>query len=220
MNKYKCLVLDHDDTVVRSTPTIHYPAFLEALRVLRPDVKPYTLEEFISYNFKPGIHSLCSDILGMNDEELKTEQDIWRQHTKSVIPPLYEGFKELILRFKDNGGHIAVVSHSEKTVIAKHYLKHFGFVPELIYGWELEVEKRKPYAFPLEDIMKRLKLDPSELLMVDDLKPGLDMAKKCCVDFAAAGWSHIIEEIVTYMKDNSEYYFDDITGLSELIFDH
>ena len=28
--KYKCLVLDHDDTVVDSTASIHYPAFLEA----------------------------------------------------------------------------------------------------------------------------------------------------------------------------------------------
>ena len=25
MLRYPCLVLDHDDTVVQSTPTIHYP---------------------------------------------------------------------------------------------------------------------------------------------------------------------------------------------------
>ena len=34
MLKYPCLVLDHDDTVVRSTPTIHYPAFVETLKAL------------------------------------------------------------------------------------------------------------------------------------------------------------------------------------------
>ncbi|HOK48860.1 MAG TPA: hydrolase, partial [Sedimentibacter sp.] len=29
--KYKCLVLDHDDTAVKSTPDIHYPSFVKAL---------------------------------------------------------------------------------------------------------------------------------------------------------------------------------------------
>ena len=31
--KYPCLVLDHDDTVVASAPTIHYPVFLQALKI-------------------------------------------------------------------------------------------------------------------------------------------------------------------------------------------
>ena len=36
MLNYRCLVLDHDDTVVRSEETVNYPSFLEALKVLRP----------------------------------------------------------------------------------------------------------------------------------------------------------------------------------------
>ena len=34
--KYKCLVLDHDDTVMDSTRLIHHPAFLVYLREVRP----------------------------------------------------------------------------------------------------------------------------------------------------------------------------------------
>ena len=34
MLNYRCLVLDHDDTVVRSEETVNYPSFLEALKVL------------------------------------------------------------------------------------------------------------------------------------------------------------------------------------------
>ena len=30
--KYKCLVFDHDDTVVNSTATIHHPCFAEYLK--------------------------------------------------------------------------------------------------------------------------------------------------------------------------------------------
>ncbi|HHX07698.1 MAG TPA: hydrolase, partial [Erysipelothrix sp.] len=29
--KYKALVLDHDDTVVASTQSVHYPAFVKAI---------------------------------------------------------------------------------------------------------------------------------------------------------------------------------------------
>ncbi len=36
MLNYRCLVLDHDDTVVRSEETVNYPSFLEALKVPRP----------------------------------------------------------------------------------------------------------------------------------------------------------------------------------------
>lgn len=62
MLKFPCLVLDHDDTVVRSTPTIHYPAFVKTLQALRPDVH-WTLEQFIACNFYPGFEAMCRDIL-------------------------------------------------------------------------------------------------------------------------------------------------------------
>ena len=32
--RYKCLVLDHDDTVVNSTATVHYPCFVEYMENL------------------------------------------------------------------------------------------------------------------------------------------------------------------------------------------
>ena len=52
--RYKCLVLDHDDTVVNSTATIHYPAFLEALKLLRPGVT-ISLDDYFRENFDPGL---------------------------------------------------------------------------------------------------------------------------------------------------------------------
>ena len=45
--RYQCLVLDHDDTVVNSTATINYPAFVQTLQKLRPDVH-MTLDDFFS----------------------------------------------------------------------------------------------------------------------------------------------------------------------------
>ena len=43
---YPCLVLDHDDTVVNSTATVHYPCFAEYTAKFFPKAKRYTLEEY------------------------------------------------------------------------------------------------------------------------------------------------------------------------------
>ena len=76
--KYKCLVLDHDDTVVDSSATIHYPSFIEYLKDYRPElVDNYTFESFIVKNFDPGIVSLLADEVGLNEEEMKHEEQYW-----------------------------------------------------------------------------------------------------------------------------------------------
>ena len=43
-------ILDHDDTAVKSTPNIHYPSFVEALKSLRPDIE-LSLNDFVNYCF-------------------------------------------------------------------------------------------------------------------------------------------------------------------------
>ncbi len=214
--KYRCLVLDHDDTVVKSTPDIHYPSFAEALKVLRPGSKPLSLEEFVSYCFQPGFGELCRDILKFNDEEMEYQYSVWKSGTEKV-PDFYRGFPELIVDFKRAGGIITVVSHSEREIIARDYKLKCGMEPDLIFGWEQEEQKRKPSPYPMLEIMKRLGLENSEMLMVDDLKPGLDMARCCGVDFASAGWSHIVPEIREYMKQNSDYYLTTVEELRELV---
>ena len=70
MLNYRCLVLDHDDTVVRSEETVNYPSFLEALKVLRPG-RTITREEFTRWCFSPGFSALCSDYIGLTPEECK-----------------------------------------------------------------------------------------------------------------------------------------------------
>ena len=52
--KYKCLVFDHDDTTVNSTRAIHYPSFVEYMKVARPE-QHWTLEEYMIYNYNPGV---------------------------------------------------------------------------------------------------------------------------------------------------------------------
>ena len=89
----------------------------------------------------------------------------------------------------------------------------------MVFGWELKEDLRKPNAHSLNEIMKQFHLKNSEILVVDDLKPGLVMARSCDVDFACAGWSHLIPSIQEYMQLHSDYYFKNINDLSKFIFE-
>ena len=53
--------------------------------------------------------------------------------------------------------------------------------------------------------------------MIDDLKPGYDMAKSCGVDFAAAGWANDIPEIESFMRQNCRYYCKTVKELAQLL---
>jgi phosphoglycolate phosphatase-like HAD superfamily hydrolase len=215
--KYRCLILDHDDTVVKSTPDIHYPSFVEALKVLRPDMNLLSLEEFVSYCFHPGFLELCKAVLKFSKAEQEHQYKIWKSYTETKAPDFYPGFIELIKEYKKIGGIICVVSHSESKQIIRDYMVNCKLAPDLIFGWELEEQQRKPNPYPITEIMKRFNLDRNEILVVDDLKPGLDMARSCNVPFAGAGWSHIIPEIKDYMEANSDYYFSTVEAFKKFV---
>ena len=91
-------------------------------------------------------------------------------------------------------------------------------MPTLVYGWELGAEKRKPAPYAIHDIMERLSIDASEILVVDDLKPGYDMARAAGCDFAAAGWAYNVPEIEAFMRANCDYYLPTVESLSDLLF--
>ena len=189
MLNYRCLVLDHDDTVVRSEETVNYPSFLEALKVLRPG-RTITREEFTRWCFSPGFSALCSDYIGLTPEEIDVQYDMWRSYVATHIPPPYDGLRPILTRWKQEGGLLCVSSHSARENILRDYRLHFGLEPDQIFDWDLGEDRRKPSPYALQEIMRLYDLRPDELLMVDDLKPGYDMAHACGVPFACAGWSH------------------------------
>ena len=46
------------------------------------------------------------------------------------------------------------------------------------------------------------------------------MARRCGVDFAAAGWANDIPEIETFMRANCDNYFKTIPELSAFLFEN
>ena len=217
MLNYRCLVLDHDDTVVRSEETVNYPSFLEALKVLRPG-RTFTREEFTRWCFSPGFSALCSDYIGLTPEEIDVQYDMWRSYVATHIPPPYDGLRPILTRWKQEGGLLCVSSHSARENILRDYRLHFDLEPDQIFDWDLGEDRRKPSPYALQEIMRLYDLRPDELLMVDDLKPGYDMAHACGVPFACAGWSHDDPEIRAFLRRFSDFYLETVQALEPLLF--
>lgn len=216
--KYKCLVLDHDDTVVASTETIHYPSFIAYLEDYRPHlVKNYTFESFIIKNFDPGILSLLADEVGLNEKELKEEEKYWLDFVETRFPRAFEGMAQIITDFKARGGIVAIASHSMTKYIVRDYEHNCLPSPDVIYGWDIPKENRKPSPWCIFDLCERYNLRPEEILVVDDLKPGYDMARGGGAHFAAAGWAYDVPEIAEFMRENCDYYLSSVAELKALL---
>lgn len=112
-----------------------------------------------------------------------------------------------------------MVSHSAQDNILRDYGVHFGMEPDCIFGWELGPERRKPSPYPIDEILSRYGVSPRELLVVDDMKSGYDMAKTRGVDFAWAGWSRqTVPEVAEFMSQYSDFSFDSPAALERFLF--
>ena len=212
-----CLVLDHDDTTVNSTATVHYPCFVEYMQKYFPNVH-LTLEEYFNANFDPGVVKLFTEICGMTVDQMLDEEAYWKEYTRHHIPVAYGGIREILEEQRRRGGKICVVSHSFRENILRDYRANRLPEPDLVFGWEYPPEQRKPSPWPLQQIMSTWGFRPEELLVVDDLKPGYDMAKAVGVPFAAAGWANDIEKIETFMRANCGLYFKTVVEFGRFLY--
>ena len=214
--RYQCLVFDHDDTVVNSTATIHWPCFVDFLAQRRPGMS-CSLEKYFIKNFDPGFLPMCREDYGLSDAELDDELRFWKAYVRDHVPSAYPGIREMMERQKSEGGLVCVVSHSLDFNIRRDYRENGLPEPDAVYGWEQPLERRKPSPWPLQEIMRRFELQPRDLLMIDDLKPGYDMARTCGVDFAAVGWANDIPAIERFMRGNCRWYFKTVPELAAFL---
>jgi len=154
----------------------------------------------------------------MTWDQMLDEEQYWKEYVKHHVPKAYPGIREIMEEQKKRGGKVCVISHSFSDNILRDYRENGLPEPDLIFGWEYPPEQRKPAVYPLEQIMKAFNMKPEELLVVDDLKPGYDMAKAAGVPFAAAGWANDIPQIENFMRNNCGLYFKTVKELKAYLF--
>jgi len=219
MTRYRCLVLDHDDTAVMSTPTIHYPSFMNTLSHLRPGVK-MTLEEYVRLSFDPGFEKLCYDLLQFTEEEMAWQLENWQRYVRSTVPDFHPGMAEIIRRQRAEGGLVCVVSHAYSHFVLRDYAQALLPEPHLVLGWEVGSDRQKPHPWPLEEIMRRFHVTPRDILVVDDLKPGFDMAKAAGCDCAAALWAYESDQVRRVIRAGCRdgMHLESVEALAQLLF--
>ena len=216
MSRYRCLILDHDDTTVDSTRAVNYPQFREALARFRPDMD-ISEEQFFLYCFDLGFYPMCEQVLRYTPEEQQAHVAMWKEYHKTHHPKFFPGMPEIIRRQKDEGGYVCVVSHSDDDVILAAYDEAGVPRPDLIFGGEQPSERQKPNPWPLEEILRRLSLTPQECLMVDDMPHGGQMARAAGVEFACAGWYGMLPSIEARMRQCCDYFFPTVEAFSAFL---
>ncbi len=219
MLKYPCLVLDHDDTVVQTEKTIGYPYFCTILSEFRSG-ETISFADYVHDCHELGFAEMCRQRWQFTPQELIDEYHGWMEYVRTHIPQAFSGIERIVRRQKEAGGLVCVVSHSCVENITRDYAAHIGIQPDAIYGWDYPEELRKPNPFPLEDIMHRYALKPSELLVVDDMKLAWRMAHPLGVPIAFAAWGkQEFPELAKEMRALCDFTFDTTQALERFLFD-
>jgi phosphoglycolate phosphatase/pyrophosphatase PpaX len=219
MLKYPCLVLDHDDTAVASELTVNYPCFLLALEKFRPG-ETMDYPEFVDWCFRHEFTDFLRIKYNFSDEELLEEYHMWQDYSKTHIPPAYEGVRELILEQKRRGGLVCVVSLASRENILRDYRTHFALEPDEIFGWDLPAHHRKPSTYALDQTMAKYGFSKEELLVMDDMKPAVKMARDAGCAIAFAGWGRReFPAICEEMEQLCDFSFYSTEALEKFLFE-
>ncbi len=218
MLKYKCLVLDHDDTVVQTERYIGYPYFRDFLAEIRPGTN-LSFEQYVKDCNNMVFADVCRLCWNMTDEEQAQEYQGWKAYYRDNPHPIFPGIEKIIARQKAEGGLICVVSLSRKDDILRDYDEHFGIRPDAVYDNDVPSHMRKPSPWPLEDIMENFSLKPEEILVVDDMKLAWMMANPLHVPVAYAAWSkEEFPELTQEMRTLCDFTFDTTQQLYSFLF--
>jgi len=219
MLKFPCLILDHDDTMVQSETTINYPFFCYILDQYRPGTT-IALNDYIRGCCNLGFGPMCRQWFGFTEQEMQDEYEAWQEYIRYHAPLPFAGVENIPLRQRREGGRVFVVSHSCYENITRDYKANFKIQPDGIYGWDLPEEKRKPFPYPLLNIMEKYGYKPEEMLVIDDMKPAFVMASAVGVKIGFAAWSRRkYPAVYDEMKRICDYTFETPEDLEKFLFE-
>ncbi|EKE38646.1 haloacid dehalogenase family hydrolase domain containing protein [Entamoeba nuttalli P19] len=220
--KIKCLMIDHDDTAVNSTELINYPCYVEFMKKYYSDKPILTIEMWYEVLWNIGLIEYYKTQVGLTDEMLQFEHSYWKNYiSEKPRPPFFDGFIDLLKRFKEQGGIVAVVSFSSKEVILKHYSEATNgeFIPDEIFGYQHgHPELSKPNTYPIEQLIKKYGFKPEEMVMVDDMKEGLIMASRVKgVKSIGVQYSEGHGKTIDKMKEYCDFIAYKVSDIAEFI---
>ena len=190
--KYPCLILDHDNTVVRTSPDIQYPAFLHSLKCAGLDFS-LSEREFLLIEYE-GLPSFIREHFHLTPKMFQKIDDGWFDYMSRHTAKIYDGMAEVLQRHRAAGGIITVVTHSPSSNVLRDYKAADLAPPDIIIDASQVPYHNKPRPWPVETICLQLQLQHADCLVVDDKPCGLDMALRSHASCVVAGWGHTLPE--------------------------
>lgn len=221
----KCLILDHDDTIINSQESIHYPLFVEVLKKLRPNIQPIDFERFIDLSNELGFVKMCRTLYHYTPQEIEFEYHYWKTHSAAMQAPSFEGLKEILQAFTQAGGLIIVYTMNSSQNVLQDYERLFQFVPHKIIAHDQYVVLKKPYRLSILHALHELELNVKECIFIDDTPMLLELKDRLNMDFLAANWAKSAHPlwkhrhdvpILNHPKELASYIFKTSTESDEL----
>ena len=128
MLRYKCLVLDHDDTVVQTERTIGYPYFRDYIEKIRPGCT-LSFGEYVRDCNNMVFADMCVQRWQMTETEMHNEYLGWKAYSRVNIPEVCPGIERVIRRHKEAGGILCVSSLSTREIIEGIFCTTLGCSP-------------------------------------------------------------------------------------------
>lgn len=215
--KKRLLILDHDDTLMDSQHTVHYPIFLETLGMMRPKAPLPSFKEFVVLSNAYGFEAYIRRVYGFSDEEVEQEIAFWRTQVPLREAEIFPEVASVVTDYVQAGGILVVYSYSDSSMILDDYRRFFDFDPHDIIGYDNSLVFRKPARAPLLKMMHEFDVKPSDCLLVDDMPMLIETAKRTNIDMVGANWS-LSSQYVWKRKHPNVLLCSDASCLSYYLF--
>lgn len=189
MKKYKAVIYDIDGTVLNTLNMNMYPL----MRIIKEELnEDWSFEDVLKFATYPGMKVM--EELNIKDKEKTYAR--WVQYVNEYEEgaTLYEGFEEVFVKLEEAGIIQAVVSAKTKAqyqidMVEKGLDK---YMKATILAED--TDKHKPDPTPLLECLKRLQLQPDEVIYIGDARSDELASQNAHIDFGYAKWGNVAKE--------------------------
>ncbi len=189
MKKYKAIIYDIDGTLLDTLKMNMYPL----MKIIKEETgEDWTFEQVLKFASYPGMKVM--EELKVKDQEKTYAR--WVQYVNDYEDKanLYEGFEEVLEKFKEKGIQQALVSSKLREqyaidVVSKGIDQYMAAVI-----LEDDTSFHKPHPEPLLKCLEKLNLKAEEVLYIGDAYSDYEAAKNAHIDFGLAKWGSVASQ--------------------------
>lgn len=208
MKAYKAILYDLDGTLINTMDMNLYPL----MRILEEELgQVWAFEDLIPYFTKPGTKVL--EELGIRD--IDTVYARWVRYVNEYQPGAipYEGIRETLDAFRKNGIKQGAVSAKLRPQYQIDVVANGLDVYLDTAVLAEDTQLHKPHPDPILKALKRMALQPEEVLYVGDARSDLEAARNAGCDFGFAAWGAAIK----IRREEPDYWFESPSQILDLL---